>query len=105
MLQGKQQTVLDMLRTGGAQQAETKASKRSCPSLIDGDFDDFAPPPPRKFSSPLMKQSQKTNAPTSSLDSKTVARPQFAVEDSSAPRHRDEVVCPFLSGFIRAYFI
>ena len=108
MLQGKQ-TILDMLQRGG-QQPETKASKRSLSSLIDGDFDDFAPPPPRKFSSPLMKQSQNINAPAAalSLDSKTVVRSQFSGQGSSGPRHRDEVAYPSLRCSMHAcliYFI
>ena len=108
MLQGKQ-TILDMLQRGG-QQPETKAIKRSLSSLIDGDFDDFAPPPPRKFSSPLMKQSQNINAPaaTLSLDSKPVVRSQFSGQGSSGPRHRDEVAYPSLRCSMHAcliYFI
>jgi len=95
MLQGKQtvkQSVLDMLRNA-APQAESPAMKRSCPSIIDEDFEDFAPPPPRKFSSLTATHSQKMNASSATLlnASKIVGLPPFAGAASSGSRQLDEV--------------
>jgi hypothetical protein len=96
MLQGKQTvkpSVLDMLRNS-APQAESTAKKRSCPSIIDEDFEDFAPPPPRKFSSLTTTHSQKMNASSATLlnaSKKIVGRPPFAGAASSGSRQLDEV--------------
>ncbi len=93
MLQGKQtvkQSVLDMLRNS-APQAESTARKRSCPSIIDEDFEDFAPPPPRKCSSLTATHSQKMNASSATLLNASKIRPPFAGAASSGSRQLDEV--------------
>jgi hypothetical protein len=96
MLPAKQ-TVLDMLRHA-VPQAESSARKRSAFSLLDADFEDFAPPPSRKFSSPMLNHSQKTNSSsTMSVDSKTVVRPPLTGEGSSCSAQHNEVALTFKS--------
>jgi hypothetical protein len=99
MLQGKQavkQTVLDMLRNA-APQADSSARKRSCPSFLDEDFEDFAPSPPRKFSGLTAAHSQKVNASSATFSnaSKIVGRPPCAGAASLGSRQLDEVDLPF----------
>jgi hypothetical protein len=106
MFQGKQ-TVLDMLRNTVPHAAQDSARKRSCPSLIDGDFEDFAPAP-RKFSRPMVLTQNVDHTTTAlSNSSKTVIRSSVAGESSSGFRQNDEVHVHALSclyNYQLAYF-
>jgi hypothetical protein len=93
MFQGKQ-TVLDMLRNT-VPKPEPTTMKRSAPSLLDADFEDFAPPPPRKHSRPMiLSQTINASSPTLSSNSNTVVRSPFAGQISSNSRQQDEVYVP-----------
>lgn len=95
----RKQSVLDML-LHTVPQAEGTARKRSGPSLFDNDFEDFAPPPPRKFSSPMLNHSQRINAPSSTILShapKTSVHCLLAGAGSSCSMQLDEVAFPFVN--------